>query len=250
MEKILYFDYIEEKLKYSFLSQNIIIISKRNNLIYLTFFQIFSSLFGMFYFIFRRTIIYIYINFITLLLALSGIYGSITINSIFLFIHCILTLSFGCGFFIYTIINDIFTVDSSYGEKERLNDHILLYIFSLPYLYDMFCAYYNYSWLMLLSKLNEKDSYNLLNNNSNDFNENLLNTNSNNNDIKIELNEINNNNNENKICQICYERNKNSFFSPCGHSFCCLICWETLQKNTDKCPICRKKIEKCLKIYY
>ena len=60
MEKILYFDYIEEKLKYSFLSQNIIIISKRNNLIYLTFFQIFSSLFGMFYFIFRRTIIYIY----------------------------------------------------------------------------------------------------------------------------------------------------------------------------------------------
>ena len=25
----------------------------------------------------------------------------------------------------------------------------------------MFCDYYNYSWLMLLSKLKEKDSYNL-----------------------------------------------------------------------------------------
>ncbi len=51
----------------------------------------------------------------------------------------------------------------------------------------MFCGYYNYSWLMLLSKLNEKVSYNLINNNPNNYNENLLNDNNNSNEIKIEL---------------------------------------------------------------
>ena len=39
----------------------------------------------------------------------------------------------------------------------------------------MFYGYYNYSWLMLLSKLNEKVSYNLINNNPNNYDENLLN---------------------------------------------------------------------------
>ncbi len=51
----------------------------------------------------------------------------------------------------------------------------------------MFCSYYNYSWLKLLSKLNEKVSYNLINNNPNNYNENLLNDNNNSNEIKIEL---------------------------------------------------------------
>ena len=50
---------------------------------------------------------------------------------------------------------------------------------------------------MLLSKLNEKDSYNLINNNANDYNENLLNVNknNNNNEIKIEMDDVNRNSN-------------------------------------------------------
>ena len=40
---------------------------------------------------------------------------------------------------------------------------------------------------MLLSKLNEKVSYNLINNNPNNYDENLLNVNNNSNEIKIEM---------------------------------------------------------------
>ena len=60
MDKILFFDYIEENLKYSFLSQNIIIINKRNKLIYFTFIQVFFSIFGMIIFKLRRTIVFVY----------------------------------------------------------------------------------------------------------------------------------------------------------------------------------------------
>ena len=68
----------------------------------------------------------------------------------------------------------------------------------------MFYGYYNYSWLMLLSKLNEKVSYNLINNNPNNYDENLLNVNNNSNEIKIEMDDIKRN--SNNICQICYEK--------------------------------------------
>ena len=251
MDKILFFDYIEENLKYSFLSQNIIIINKRNKLIYFTFIQVFFSIFGMIIFKLRRTIVFVYANIFILFLALCGIYGSIKINSICLFVHCILTLSLGFALFLYLIISDIFSEESKSKKNSGLNEHLLLIIFCLPYLYDMFCGYYNYSWLLLLSKLNEKDSYNLINNNPNEYNESLLNVNNNNNnnnEIKIEMDDVNRN--SNNICQICYENNKNTVFSPCGHTFCCYVCWEVLKKkNINKCPICRKKIENCLKIY-
>ena len=251
MDKILFFDYIEENLKYSFLSQNIIIINKRNKLIYFTFIQVFFSIFGMIIFKLRRTIVFVYANIFILFLALCGIYGSIKINSICLFVHCILTLSLGFALFLYLIISDIFSEESKSKKNSGLNEHLLLIIFCLPYLYDMFCGYYNYSWLLLLSKLNEKDSYNLINNNPNEYNESLLNVNNNNNnnnEIKIEMDYVNRN--SNNICQICYENNKNTVFSPCGHTFCCYVCWEVLKKkNINKCPICRKKIENCLKIY-
>ena len=171
MDKILFFDYIEENLKYSFLSQNIIIINKRNKLIYFTFIQVFFSIFGMIIFKLRRTIVFVYANIFILFLALCGIYGSIKINSICLFVHCILTLSLGFALFLYLIISDIFSEESKSKKNSGLNEHLLLIIFCLPYLYDMFCGYYNYSWLLLLSKLNEKDSYNLINNNPNEYNE-------------------------------------------------------------------------------
>ena len=250
MDKILFFDYIEENLKYSFLSQNIIIINKRNKLIYFTIIQVFFSIFGMIIFIIRKIKFFIFANFLILFLTFCGIYGSIKINSICLLVHCILTLSLGCALFLYLIISEIFSEESKSKKNSSLNEHLLFIMYCLPYLYDIFCGYYNYSWLMLLSKLNEKDSYNLINNNANDYNENLLNVNknNNNNEIKIEMDDVNRN--SNNICQICYENNKNTVFSPCGHTFCCYVCWEVLKKkNINKCPICRKKIENCLKIY-
>jgi len=246
MENILFFDYINDNVKYAFLSQNSIVINKRNKLIYFTFFQVFSSLFGMLYVIIRKARIYLFVNLITIFLAINGLIGSITINSIFLLIHCVFTISIGIAFFLYSIISDIFTSDSRYEEKSRISEHVLLYIFSLPFLYDIFCAYYNYSWLVLLSGVNKKDSYNIINNENNDYNENLLNDNN----KKIEMDEINNKRNSNiNECQICCERNKNTVFTPCGHSFCCDICWNLLKIKTNQCPMCRKQINDCIKIY-
>lgn len=41
-----------------------------------------------------------------------------------------------------------------------------------------------------------------------------------------------------KLCPVCYEREKNSIFIPCGHIYCCLEC----SYNIDPCPICRSSI--------
>ncbi len=90
---ILFKNKIDEKYYYSFIIQPTEIIIKRNNLIYLTFGQVFASIFGMFFFLYRKSIIYIYVNCLTLTLALCGLYGTIIINSICLLIQCILTIS-------------------------------------------------------------------------------------------------------------------------------------------------------------
>jgi hypothetical protein len=228
---ILFKEKIDSKIYYSFIIQPLDIILKRNNLIYLIFGQVFASIFGMFFFIYRKSIIYIYINSLTLTLSFCGLYGIITINSIFLLTHCVLTISFGGGFFLFQIFNDIFTVDSTYGDKKRISDHILLFIFSLPYLYDIFTGYYNYKWLKLI-------------NNKNNYNENLIH-NENKDNKKVEM--INLNDSNSNLCVICLNKEKNTAFEPCGHVCCCYNCaFELIKKN---CPICRSFNNNIVRIY-
>ena len=50
---------------------------------------------------------------------------------------------------------------------------------------------------------------------------------------------------EEKVCKICIDEEISVVFLPCGHLACCLTCSVQL----DKCPICRKRIEKQEKIY-
>ena len=240
---ILFKEKIDEKYYYSFIIQPTEIIKKRNNLIYLTFGQVFASIFGMFFFIYRKSIIYIYVNSLTLTLALCGLYGTIIINSIFLLIHCILTISFGGGFFLFQLINDLTTVDTTYGDEKRTSDHILLFIFSLPYIYDIFTGYYNYQWLKLINETNKKNAQidNLIEENNNENNNN-----------KIEMKNLDNNNylknsQNDKLCIICFNSEKNAVFEPCGHVCCCFNCAKALiNKN---CPICRSFCNNIVRIY-
>ena len=240
---ILFKEKIDEKYYYSFIIQPTEIIKKRNNLIYLTFGQIFASIFGMFFFIYRKSIIYIYVNSLTLTLALCGLYGTIIINSIFLLIHCILTISLGGGFFLFQLINDLTTVDTTYGDEKRTSDHILLFIFSLPYIYDIFTGYYNYQWLKLINETNKKNAQidNLIEENNNENNNN-----------KIEMKNLDNNNylknsQNDKLCIICFNNEKNAVFEPCGHVCCCFNCAKALiNKN---CPICRSFCNNIVRIY-
>nr|XP_002128925.1 E3 ubiquitin-protein ligase SP1-like [Ciona intestinalis] len=47
-------------------------------------------------------------------------------------------------------------------------------------------------------------------------------------------------------CKICYERNFNIVFSPCGHTSC-----ETcFQKLKEGCHICREKITRHINVFY
>lgn len=50
----------------------------------------------------------------------------------------------------------------------------------------------------------------------------------------------------NKICVICFENNYNTVFTPCGHVASCFECATKLHK----CPICKKKVKKTLRIYF
>ncbi|XP_060565912.1 uncharacterized protein LOC132724945 [Ruditapes philippinarum] len=47
---------------------------------------------------------------------------------------------------------------------------------------------------------------------------------------------------DNNRCTICYERNKESFFIPCGHTVC-TVCAVTQQSGNSSCPYCRATIQ-------
>lgn len=47
------------------------------------------------------------------------------------------------------------------------------------------------------------------------------------------------------ICVICLEQKYNSVFLQCGHMCCCTTCSSPL----TNCPLCRKRIEKVVKVY-
>lgn len=54
---------------------------------------------------------------------------------------------------------------------------------------------------------------------------------------------------EEKICIVCFDRPKDTAFYRCGHVACCWECANTLKRTSSKCPVCRKPIEDCMKIF-
>jgi len=44
-------------------------------------------------------------------------------------------------------------------------------------------------------------------------------------------------------CVICYVKNREVIFAPCGHKCCCLNDAITLQNHNKLCPICRNIFE-------
>ena len=209
----------------------------RNILVYLTFFQILSSIIGMLYIVIRRSFIYVFINLLTLLLSLCGIYGSIKIEVKFLIIHCILTISITSGFFMYQLFDLFFAEDTSYGDKRRINDNLILLIFSIPYLYDMITGIYNYIFIKKLSeiKIAEKDLLQEeLEQVGNKYTDN---------DIDNHINKIDRN-----ICVVCMDKDRNTVMNPCGHVLCCEDCSKHIFRNVPRCPICKKKLSNYTKL--
>lgn len=48
------------------------------------------------------------------------------------------------------------------------------------------------------------------------------------------------------VCIICFENEITHIIIPCGHMILCSIC---CNKELKLCPICRKDIDKCIKVY-
>lgn len=217
---------------------------KRNLVIYMTLFQVLASLVGMFYMVIRRSYVYLVVNLLTLFLAFCGVYGSIRIHDIALIVHCILTTSLTGGFFFYQFIDFFLTNENTDMEKKRASDSVVLFIFSMPYLYDLICGivcYYFLKGIAIENTLIKGDHEKL----------------------KEEIDEINNKvsydrvqdhfrNISQETCVICMSNRRNTAFNPCGHYLCCDECaTELFSKYTfakPRCPICRKECQNFVKI--
>ncbi|KAL3525639.1 hypothetical protein ACH5RR_014011 [Cinchona calisaya] len=53
-----------------------------------------------------------------------------------------------------------------------------------------------------------------------------------------------------KICVICYDKQRNCFFIPCGHCATCYSCAQRITaEETKSCPVCRRYIRKVRKLF-
>jgi len=237
-EKILLKDYLLYPVQFERYSEEI--KKRRNTLIYMISWQIIASLFSMLYILKRRSLLYFFINFISICCAVIGLVGIAKMKAIFLMIHCVFTTSITGGFFFFQLVDYLLVSDTTHGTAKRLGDDLLLIIFSLPYLYDAVTGIINYLFLNMISQF--KQSENTGENYIHQSNESEMKELS-----SINVSEIENHVNEEKLCIICCILEKNSVMNPCGHMMCCIECSEVIMKknnifNSAKCPICREKI--------
>lgn len=66
------------------------------------------------------------------------------------------------------------------------------------------------------------------------------------NELKLENKEYKEKIIEQNECIICIENKLQIVFVPCGHICSCVEC----SKRLNQCPICRKNIDSCLKIFF
>jgi len=238
---ILFEDFILSK---KFSRYSIALKKRRNYLIYLTFCQIFASLIGMFYMVIRRSYLYLIVNLITLLLAFCGVFGAIKLHYLALIIHCILTTSLTGGFFFYQFIDLFLSSDHYDSDKKRASDSVVMFIFSMPYLFDFICGVFCYYFLKAVVAENSliKGDHEKLKEEVDEINN------------KVSKDEVENHfkNVNEEICVICMINKRDGVFNPCGHFLCCHVCsFELFNKYNfakPRCPICRKECQSFVKI--
>ncbi|CAG5128725.1 unnamed protein product [Candidula unifasciata] len=54
----------------------------------------------------------------------------------------------------------------------------------------------------------------------------------------------------NRDCAICMDRLRDCLLIPCHHMVTCCECGQILQERRDACPVCRKDIDKAVRIYH
>lgn len=218
---------------------------RRNVLIVLSMCQILASFIGMLILIVRRSFIYIFINLLAIILAFCGVYGATKIHVIFLIIHCIFTTAVTGGFFVYQILDLFLASDTTYGDKKRFGDNLLLFVFSLPYVFDCCVGVYNY---ITLKKITEFKSSK--NRDKGLLNSSIKKKNYSNEQIDSFISTV-----DNKLCVICMSEARNTVLNPCGHVLSCEDCSKTIFENKRsnffdvKCPLCKRRCDSYIKVY-
>jgi hypothetical protein len=246
-EPILLEDFMKEEEAERFRKYPNKIKKMRNNLIFLTIFQIVSSFIGMLYIIFRRSFIYILINLITLSCGLCGAYGTIKMNGKYLTAHCLFTTSITLGFLVYQLFDLFLVSDTSFGVKKRMNDNFLLFLFTLPYCYDLVVGIYNFFFIKEIAMMKPTKKDELLREKVESFVDKMNKTYSEN-DIEKHLERA-----DARKCVICMEKTRDCLLSPCGHVLSCEECSKRIFENSNsfskvKCPVCRRECQRYIKL--
>lgn len=130
------------------------LLSLRNKVVWLTFLEIFSALWGLSFYFIRRSPIYLAVNFAALVLSFIGVLSSINLTEAGLVIYSILTTSLPGTFFLYQIL-ELVMLKSEQSKANSMNDNMMLLIFSLPYVYDFIVGLVT---LLLISKISKFNS--------------------------------------------------------------------------------------------
>jgi hypothetical protein len=238
--EILYEDWIIDPVNFRKFPHEI--KHRRNIMLYITGFQIVASILAILFMLFRRSFIYLFINSVSLLLSFVGLYGSLKANVLLLILHCVFTTSITGGFFVYEILNLFFGSDTSYGNTKRANDTLIMFLFSLPYLYDCFVGIYNYFFLKIIAEFNsekiKKQELLKSDGNKKEYSEEQ---------ISQFISKV-----DDKLCVICMDSSRNTVLNPCGHILCCENCAKSIFDHiftTARCPVCKTKCSSYLKIY-
>jgi len=216
----------------------------RNQLIYLTMAQIFASLIGMFFMVIRRSYIYLIVNMLTLILAFCGVFGAIRLHLIALIVHCIFTTSLTGGFFFYQFVDFFLSSDHYDTEKNRASDSVVLFIFSMPYVFDLICGLFCYYFLKKVARENTliKGEHEKLREEIDEINS----------KVSHDMMQTIFRNSNQEICVICMNNKRNTVLNPCGHFLCCNECCAELFNKyifaKPRCPICRNDCEGFVKM--
>lgn len=238
---VIFPDCVENKNFNNFSSE---LKEKRNYMVFICAFQVIASIMGMLYVIYRRSFIYLFINFSILGLAICGGIGSLKMNYLYIFVHCIFTISIPGAFFFYQIIDFLVAKEHENKNDKQVSEAIIFLIFSLPYLYDIAAGTFCYFFIKSIS-INLKEN----NVKYQRLKENFLCMKK-----KYSKEEIENHmkNIEEHICVICMNKGRETALTPCGHYLSCEDCtkriFDRFTFTKPKCPICRKEINSFVKI--
>lgn len=238
--EVLYPDYI---IDHNFASYQFDIKHKRNRMISFCAIQVGVSFFGTLYLLFRRSIIYLFINLLSLFLSFLGLYGSLLFKGNYLLIHCALTISVFGTLFVYEILYFLFAENPSVdSNNNRLNDSFMLLLLTIPYVYDVFVGIYNFNMLKRIAEYNDKQiklqSIEL----------DILNETVSHKEIRDHIE-----NTDKNLCIVCVENQRDTVLLPCGHIIACFDCLKKLFNMSaiiqPSCPICRAKCYRYNRVY-